>query len=130
MTVSTSSFIRKLQGLVKGLPENIPEALQSDKIAVFGGDPKGFDDPTIAADELWEVVLNNILKSTLGWGTEGNMDEIIRRGKWGLDGLVKFVTYFVEERGVNAVLFEAKLEYLIKAIEKTSVTIDYQEISS
>jgi len=126
--VSASSFIRKLQGLVKGLPENIPEALQSDKI--FGGDPKVFNDPTIAADELWEVVLNNILKSMLGWGTEGNMDEIIRRGKWGLDGLVKFVTYFVEERGVNAVLFEAKLEYLIKAIEKMSVTIDYQEISS
>jgi len=119
-----------LQGLVKGLPENIPEALQSDKIAVFGGDSKGFDDPTIAADELWEVVLNNILKSMLGWGTEGNMDEIIRHGKWGLDGLVKFVTYFVEEQGMNAVLFEAKLEYLIEAIKKTSVTIDYQEISS
>ena len=59
------------------------------------------DDPSLEADELWEASLNGVLKSTLGWGMEGNMDEIIRCGRWGLDGLVDFATYFVEERGVR-----------------------------
>jgi hypothetical protein len=64
--------------------------------------------------------LNNTLKSVFGWGSEQNMDEIIRRGKWGLDGLVKFVTYFIEERGLSEGLFEGKLEFLMKELEKKS----------
>ena len=35
------------------------------------------------------MALNSVLKATLGWGMEGNMDEIIRQG----DGLVNFVTW-------------------------------------
>lgn len=61
------------------------------------------------------MTLNSVLKSTLGWGIEGNMDNIIRRGKWGLDGLVNFATYFVEERGVSGGLFEGKLTNLVAA---------------
>jgi len=66
--LSTSSFIIELRRLVKDLPGSIPEASQFDKLAVFGADPQDVDDPTIGADELWEVGLNNILKSALGWG--------------------------------------------------------------
>ena len=80
---------------------------------MFGGNTKEFDDPSLEADELWEASLNGVLKSTLGWGMqggmEGNMDEIIRRGRWGPDSLVDFATYFVEERGVSGGLFEGKL---------------------
>ena len=63
---------------------------------MLGGNPKEFDDASLEADELWEASLNGVLKSTLGWGMEGNMDEIIRHGRWGLDGLVDFATYFME----------------------------------
>jgi hypothetical protein len=62
---------------------------------------------------MLKTTLNGVLKSTLGWGTEGNMDEIIRRGRWGLDGLVKFATYFVEVRSVSGGLFEGKLMNLV-----------------
>ena len=62
--------------------------------------------------------MNSVLKSTLGWGTEGNMDEIIRRGRWGLDGLVNFATNFVEQRGVSGEFFEGKLTYLVMALKK------------
>ena len=99
-----NSFIETLRDLVKNLPESIPEASEFDRLAVFGGNPKEFDDLTLDADELWETTLNGVLKSTLGWGTEGNMDEIIRRGSWGLDGLVKFATYFVEEHQQTPIL--------------------------
>ena len=63
---------------------------------MLGGNPKEFDDPSLEADELWEASLNGVLKSTLGWRVEGNMDEIIRHGRWGLDGLVDFAMYFME----------------------------------
>ena len=99
--------------LVKNLPASVPEASKFDRLAVFGGNTKEFDDLSLEADKLWEASLNGVLKSTLGWGMqggmEGNMDEIIRRGRWGMDGLVDFATYFVEERGVSGGLFEGKL---------------------
>ena len=72
-----SNFIKYLQNLVKGLPKSIPEALEFDRLAVFGVPPMEYDDLALDAAELWETRLNNVLKSTLGWGTEGNMDEII-----------------------------------------------------
>jgi hypothetical protein len=104
--------------LVKDLPESTPEASEFDRLAVFGGNPKEFDDPALDADELWETTLNSVLKSTLGWGTEGNMDEIICRGKWGLDGLVNFTTYFMEERRVSGELFEGKLTNLVTVLKQ------------
>ena len=70
------------------------------------------------ADDLWEVTLNCILKSALGWGMDGNIDEVIQHGKWGLDGLVNFVTYFMNERGVSEGLFEGKLGNLTTALKK------------
>ena len=53
--------------------------------------------PAASADEFWEIGLNSVLKSALGWGLEGYMDAIIQHSKWGLDGLLNFVKYFVEE---------------------------------
>ena len=104
--------------MVRDLPTSIPEASELDILAVFGRNPKEFDDAALGVDELWETRLNSVLKSMLGWGTEGNMDEIIRRGRWGLDGLVNFATYFVEQRGVSGELFEGKLTYLVMALKK------------
>ena len=114
----SDSFIKTLQNLVKDLPASVPEASEIDRLAVFGQNPKEFDDAALDADELWEKTLNGILKSTLGWGMEGNMDEIIRRGRWGLDGLVNFATYFVEQRGVSEGLFEGKLTHLVIALKE------------
>jgi hypothetical protein len=75
----------------------------------------------LGADDLWEATLNHILKSALGWGTDGNVDEIIRRGKWGLDGLVNFAMYFVNERGMSEGLFEGKLGNLMKVLKQNPI---------
>lgn len=112
----SETFINTLRNLVNNLPENVPEAIQSDRLAVFGRSLMEFDDSTLDAEELWETRLNHVLKSALGWGGEVNMDEIIRRGKWGLNGLVKFAMYFVEKRGVSHALFEGKLANLVTAL--------------
>jgi len=95
-------FINDYRIWFKSLPESVPQASEFDKLAVFGGSPMEFDDAAWMLMSFWETKhLNGVLKLALGWGTEGNMDEIVRHGKWGLDGLVNFVTYFVEERGVS-----------------------------
>jgi hypothetical protein len=113
-----NGFLARFQFLIKNLPESIPEASDYDKLAIFGARPCDFDDTSISSGDLWEEVVNKVLKSTFGWGMEGNMDEIIRRGKKGLDGLAEFVKYFVVKRGVDEALFEGKLSYLMRALEE------------
>ncbi|KAF8964489.1 hypothetical protein BDZ97DRAFT_1660101, partial [Flammula alnicola] len=114
-------FLETLQHLIRSLPDTVPEASDYDNLAIFGGNPEESDDPSLDTDELWETVLNQLLKSALGWGTEGDMDTIIRRGRKGLDGLVNFVRYFVIKRGVSEALFEGKLSHLMKELEKRSL---------
>lgn len=46
------------------------------------------------------------------------MEEIIRRGPKGLDGLLNFVKYFIVKHGVSEGLFKGKLSYLMSALEK------------
>jgi len=74
-------------------PASVPEASDYDKLAVFAGNPAEYDNLSLSPDELWEETLNGLFKSALGWGTEGNMDEVIRRGRKGLDGLANFVKH-------------------------------------
>ena len=104
--------------LVKDLPVSVPEASEFNKLAVFGGSPREFDDPTLDAEELWEATLNNVFKLMLGWGVEGNIDNIVCHGKWGLDSLVNLATYFVEEWGMSGGLFKGKLSNLVMALKK------------
>jgi hypothetical protein len=113
-----SGFLARFQHLIKNLPETIPEASDYDKLAIFSARPSDFDDTSIPSSELWEEVINKVLKLTFGWGMEGNMDEIIRRGRKGLDGLTEFMKYFVVKRGVDEALFEGKLTHLMHALEE------------
>ena len=110
-------FLRKLHNLIENLPVSIPEASDYDRLAVFAGNPAEYDNPNLSPDELWEGTLNGLFKSALGWGIEGNMDEVIRHGRKGLDGLMNFVKYFVVKQGISMGLFEGKLAYLISELE-------------
>ena len=40
-----------------------------DPLACCDVDPAGYDNKEISADELWEEVLNHVMKNGLGWGT-------------------------------------------------------------
>jgi hypothetical protein len=73
-----SGFLDRFQYLIKNLPKSVPKASDYDGLAIFGARPCDFDDTSIPSRELWEEVVNKVLKSTFGWGMEENMDEIIR----------------------------------------------------
>jgi hypothetical protein len=47
----SNCFIKMLQELVKDLPASVPEVSAFNKLAVFGGSPKEFKDPTLDADD-------------------------------------------------------------------------------
>ena len=72
---------------------------------------------TASATSMQGETVSPISKPDSGHISDG-MDEIIRRGRWGLDGLVNFAMYFVEQRGVSGGLFEGKLTYLVMALKK------------
>lgn len=110
-------FLEKLHDLISGVPNSIPEASDYDVLAIFAGNPHDIDDPSLGADELWEELLNGMMKSAFGWGNEGKMEDIIQQGRKGLDGLLNFVKHFIVKHGVSKVLFEGKLTNLMAALE-------------
>jgi hypothetical protein len=112
-----STFIEKFIYLARNLPNTIPEASDNDKFAEFGGDPVDLDDITVDKNDLWEEEINPRLKRVLGWGTEEKMEDLVRRGRNGVEGLAIYMKYCVEERGVDGSLFEGKLSHLMSALE-------------
>ncbi len=109
-------FLDRFQRIVGALSEHVPVGNSSDRLAAFRS-PEQLDDPNIESEDLWEERLNGFMKENLGWGTEVNAADLVRRGEMGMDGILKFTRYFVEKRGVNASLFEGKLGHLLLAAE-------------
>ncbi|RXW21059.1 hypothetical protein EST38_g4790 [Candolleomyces aberdarensis] len=111
-------LVSRLWNLVQRLPSSVPEASEDDALAIFAGDPQALNNATSASEDLWEEVINGMLKHSLGWGTETDIKNIIQRGARGVEGLLNFVEYFVESRGVNEALFEGKLTHLMDEMDK------------
>ena len=116
-----TTFIEKFVDLARNLPHTIPEASGDDKFAEFVGNPADLDDMTLDKDDLWEEEINPRLKRVLGWGTERKMEDLVRHGRNGVEGLAIYMKYFVEERGVDGSLFEGKLSRLMTALEEMYV---------
>ena len=42
--------------------------------------------------------------------------QLLNCGKYGLDGFIHFMTFFVRERGLEGALFETKVEALLREL--------------
>ena len=105
-----SEFVARLQTMVENIPKSVPEGLENDRLAQFSVNPQDHDDPSLDVDGLLEEVLNSFLKGALGWGTEESMDDMVHWGMMGMSGILQFTRYFIEEHGVNEMLFEGKCQ--------------------
>lgn len=114
----TTTLAKKLKRLADGLGDSIPEATEEDHLAIFAKNPKDFDRAEVASVDLWQDVLNDLLKQALDWGADRPVCDVLRRGQLGVEGLVWLVEYFVIERGVAECLFEGKLGLLMEEMEK------------
>lgn len=113
-----SAFLNKFHAIICNLPDSVPLGTDNDKLSVFSQDPANFDQQDVSSEDLWEVVLNGTLKEYLGWGTEDQIITFIRRGQKGMDGMLSFVAYFIETRGVPEGLFEGKLAHILAKAEE------------
>ncbi|KAF9003279.1 hypothetical protein BDQ17DRAFT_1242238, partial [Cyathus striatus] len=112
-------FIERFINAIAGLPESVPKATVYDSLAVFAGNPADYDDLSMNGNELWENILNKLLKSVFRWGEELDMEIFIRSGRYDLDGLVNFMRHFVIKQQVDEALFAGKLMHLLDRINDT-----------
>jgi len=102
---------------IQTIPTTVPEAGTDHPFAQFAGDlsscvPDGED-----AWETWDRPLNTILQK----GPE-DLKKLVARGDRGLLAFHRFLLYLVTEHNVNSVLFEGKIDRLVKAIQAVSCT--------
>ena len=110
------SLLQSLEGAVSRIPSDTPSATPEHRLSVFAVEPR-----TCVAEpgeDDW-LILNQLMKSAFGWG-ETEMATVIlqllNRGKYGLDGFIHFMTFFVRERGLEGALFETKVEALLREL--------------
>uniref|UniRef100_A0A8H7XX72 Uncharacterized protein n=1 Tax=Psilocybe cubensis TaxID=181762 RepID=A0A8H7XX72_PSICU len=118
-----SNLANALQTLVDGLPPPSTDIALADNIlSAFHTDPSNYNNPLVSDEDLWEEVLNPLLKDILGWGTELDVEAIVRGNRDGLNGLAPFVEFFVVCRRVDEALFEGKLGHLMSALRDRQLT--------
>lgn len=109
-------LLQDLEVAMEQVPSETPSATQAHRLSIFAVDPctcvaePGEDD--------WPI-LNGMLKGAFGWGEiemAAAIPEMLNRGEWGLDGFVRFLRFFVFERGLKGALFETKAEALVKEL--------------
>ena len=111
-------LLQQLKDAERSMGSNIPIGQQGDKIAAYGRESAIAQCLNIPDDEVWEVV-NPGLDRLLGFGRAlDDIQSIIRRGPLGVLGLLEYLTYLVEERGINGGLIEGKVNVLIDAINE------------
>ena len=111
------SLLQGLEAAVKRIPSDTPSATPEHQLNIFAVNPH-----TCVAEpgeDDW-LILNQMMKSSFGWGEEEMavvIPKLLNRGTYGLDGFIRFMTYFVQERGLQGALFKTKIEAILKEIE-------------
>ncbi|KAJ7684072.1 hypothetical protein B0H14DRAFT_3675304 [Mycena olivaceomarginata] len=122
------SLLARLKARIKTLPSMVKEATEVDALAVFGRDPASYLAPEVAAIEVYEQ-LNPLFHRALGWNMSvEETAKILKRGRLGLNGVMRFISYFVHERGVREQDFGAKIQQILDAIDFLAPNSDVIEL--
>jgi hypothetical protein len=107
-------LLTKLEKSISNLPKTLPDASDSDKIAVFAQSvPTDMD-----RDDAWEFLLDPLLNRFLGFGrTIKSISASLRGGEKGLTAMVRYLREFVGHYRIDGALLEGKVLRLIEAIE-------------
>ena len=111
--------LEQAHALTKLLPNSIPEAIEDNLIWKLGAiQPQEFAQQHCTEDRLedWEQI-DPMLNRLLGYGA--SEDEIVARicqGKCGVEGVVNFLTWFMENHGLETNYYKEKLECLSNAM--------------
>lgn len=110
-------LLQDLETAIKQIPDDVSSATSKDCLGVFAVEPSAC--VAESEEEDWPIV-NTMLKSSFGWG-EAEMaaavPQMLKHGEYGLDGFIKFMKYYIVERSLQGVMFETKVEALIRGLE-------------
>jgi hypothetical protein len=111
------SHLQELEAAVKQIPSDTPSTSPEHQLNIFSVDPH----TCIAkpGEDDW-LILNQMMKSSFGWGERemvAAVPKLLNRGTYGLDGFVQFMSFFVQERGLEGALFKTKVKAILKGIE-------------
>ena len=112
------NVLATLEKAIENLPV-LPDASESDEIAVFSGNV-----PTdLTKDNAWEY-LDPMLNRFLGFNrTAESIYNELRGGAQGLSAMVRYLEDFVRRYEVDGALLEGKIERLVNAIQTQFVAM-------
>ena len=109
---STTAFFTCLRNATNSLPDTVPLATAADTLAQFSGDPTVDEDD----EDAWQMV-DKTLNRIIGYGaTIEEISTLIRRGKFGMDGLCIWLEKCVSTLRIEEVLLENKVNRLVEAM--------------
>jgi hypothetical protein len=107
------SLIDRLRVAIRMLPITVLVGTEDDVLAQFARAP--FVDPS-EYDDAWEMV-DKTLNGAIGYGMSvAAVSAIIRRGRFGMDGLCDWLETCILEYGINPNLLEGKVQRLLDAM--------------
>ncbi|KAJ7862813.1 hypothetical protein B0H14DRAFT_3610853 [Mycena olivaceomarginata] len=110
-------LLDQLRASVELLPSTLPHADQENPLSEFAGQPTQYVSQNTPAGELWEELAPHFHR-VFGYGMKlEDRIPMIQRGMSGLDGALRFLDYFICERGLEGGMVEVKIEQLIEAVQ-------------
>ena len=107
------SLIDRLRVAIRMLPITVLVGTEDDVLGQFARAP--FVDPS-EYDDAWEMV-DKTLNGAIGYGMSiAAVSAIIRRGRFGMDGLCDWLETCILEYGINPNLLEGKVQRLLDAM--------------
>ena len=90
---------------IKQIPDDNPHTTTEHQLQPFREDSAQFVHPDI---DDWEDLLNPMMKKVFGCGEEemrNSMKEMMHHGRYGLDGFVTCMHYFIVHCGLKGGMF-------------------------
>ena len=109
LPATPQTLLEKLRQVIDNLPHSVQLGASTDILARFSGDPR-FE--LEEGDEAWKMV-DRALNRVIGFEDISGM---IRRGEFGMDGMLNLLTICIRELNIDEVLLEMKIERIIKAM--------------
>jgi hypothetical protein len=113
-------LLQDLEAATNRIPCDVPSATPDDPLSAFAIDPRACVAESEEESEGDWPIVNAMLKSSFGWGEiemAAAIPRMLKRGEYGLDGFIKFMKFFVVERSLQGVMFETKVEALVRELE-------------
>ncbi|KAJ7504051.1 hypothetical protein B0H11DRAFT_1983375 [Mycena galericulata] len=110
----TIRLLNQLRGNVALLPSTLAMADDTNPLSVFSGEPTTYVPSATKPGDLWEAL--NDRAFDYGMGLDARV-AMVQPGPLGLHGLLRFLEYFIGERGLEGGMVELKIEQMIEAVK-------------